>query len=291
MNVFLDRFGHHFSDRYAMASNYRTDIFLKKLYYIHEQCASARKKKEEEEAEANMDDFTRLRKKIAGDIREAKELIHERNVTNQSGESDAVAAKQNNDIRMKFKDIRGDIDQLAKLQRKRQKKVDNQKEPSEEDVDACKMEAEVVEYAKQHMKELERMERFGDDLEQAGLFQDDDDVEPTVHGGIPDIDDPQFQALIQGDKELDQDLDEILEALKNVRQIAEAMNEELKVQEELVNKVDDSMEKVEERLTTVNASLKKVLKKVRGPRQFCCDICLCCVILGVGAAIIYLLVK
>lgn len=55
-----------------MASNYRTDIFLKKLYYIHEQCASARKKKEEEDAEANMDDFTRLRKKIATDIRDAK---------------------------------------------------------------------------------------------------------------------------------------------------------------------------------------------------------------------------
>lgn len=57
-----------------MSSNYRTDIFLKKLYYIHEQCASARKKKEEEDAEKNMDDFTRLRKKIASDIREAKEV-------------------------------------------------------------------------------------------------------------------------------------------------------------------------------------------------------------------------
>jgi hypothetical protein len=57
-----------------MAANYRTDIFLKKLYYIHEQCASARKKKEEEEAEANMDDFTRLRKKIAADVRDAKEV-------------------------------------------------------------------------------------------------------------------------------------------------------------------------------------------------------------------------
>jgi len=57
-----------------MASNYRTDIFLKKLYYIHEQCASARKKKEEEEAEANMDDFTRLRKKIASDVRDTKQV-------------------------------------------------------------------------------------------------------------------------------------------------------------------------------------------------------------------------
>ena len=57
-----------------MSSNYRTDIFLKKLYYIHEQCASARKKQEEEDAEKNMDDFTRLRKKIASDIREAKEV-------------------------------------------------------------------------------------------------------------------------------------------------------------------------------------------------------------------------
>lgn len=55
-------------------TSYRTDIFLKKLYYIHEQCASARKKKEEEDAEANMDEFTRLRKKIASDIRDTKSV-------------------------------------------------------------------------------------------------------------------------------------------------------------------------------------------------------------------------
>ena len=55
-----------------MANNYRTDIFLKKLYYIHEQCASVRKKKEEADAEANMDEFTQLRKKIASDIRKTK---------------------------------------------------------------------------------------------------------------------------------------------------------------------------------------------------------------------------
>jgi hypothetical protein len=217
-------------------------------------------------------------------------MIHERNTTNAAGESDALAAKQSNEIRLRFKDIREDIEQLGKMQRKRAKKVENQKEPSEEDTERIQMEKEVVEYAQQHMKELEKLERFGDDVEAAGLFEEDE-TEPAIHGGIPDIDDPQFQALIQGDKELDQDLDEILEALKNVRVIAESMNQELKTQEELINKVDDQMETVQERLTTVNASLKRILKKVRGPRQFCCDVCLCCVILGVAAAIIYILVK
>lgn len=203
-----------------------------------------------------------------------------------------MAAKQNNEIRLKIRDIRADIDSLGKMQRKHKKKLDNQKEPTEEETEKVTLEAEVVTYAQQHLKELEKMERFGDNLEEAGLFVDDDeDTEPALHGGIPDIDDPQFQALIQGDKELDQDLDEILEALKNVRQIAEAMNEELKAQEDVVKKVDDTMEQVEERLTSVNASLKKVLKKVRGPKQFFCDICLCCLILGIAAAVIYLLIK
>lgn len=211
-------------------------------------------------------------------------------MTNDANESDALAAKQNNDIRLRIRDIRGDVDQLGKMQRKHQKKLDNQKEPTEEETEKVKTEEEVVSYAQQHIRELEKLERFGDNLEEAGLFNDDEDMEPVVHGGIPDIDDPQFQALIQGDKELDQDLDDILEALKNVRQIAEAMNEELKAQEQVINKVDDTMEKVEDRLTTVNASLKKVLKKVRGPRQFFCDICLCCIILGIAAAVIYLLV-
>lgn len=219
-------------------------------------------------------------------------MIHDRNQTTATGESgsDALAAKQSNDIRIRFKEIREDVEALAKMQRKHQKKLDNQKEPSDEDKEKVKMEAEVVEYANQHMKELEKMERYGDDVEEAGLFEKDEN-EPVLHGGIPDIDDPQFQALIQGDKEIDEHLDEILEGLKVVRQIAENMNQELKVQEELLNKVDDKMEDVQERLTTVNGSLKRVLKKVRGPKQFFCDVCLCCLILGLAAAIIYLLVK
>jgi DNA topoisomerase IB len=57
-----------------MAFSYRTDIFLKKLYYIHEQCASAREAKKKADAEANMDAFARMRKKIASDIRHAKSV-------------------------------------------------------------------------------------------------------------------------------------------------------------------------------------------------------------------------
>ena len=57
-----------------MASNYRTDIFLKRLYYIHQQCESARQGKRDAENEKKLDKFTRLKKKIAGDIRDVKKV-------------------------------------------------------------------------------------------------------------------------------------------------------------------------------------------------------------------------
>ena len=272
-----------------MASAYGTDIFLKRLYYIHEQCAAARQSKEDADAEANLDAFTRLRKSIAADVRLTREMIHERNKSNITEGGDALAAKQSNDIRLQIKDIQLDIQRLDKMQKKKQKKLSKQHEPDDELIDICSGEKEVVCFALQHVRELEKMERFGDDIEQAGLFGQEE--EPIVYGALPDIDDPQFKALIEGDKMLDQGLEDILAALQTVKTIAEEMSGELQAQEELVDKVHIEMGAVEERLETVNSSLKSVLKRVRGPKQFFCDMLLCCIILGVAAAVIYILVK
>lgn len=217
-------------------------------------------------------------------------MIHERDHTNAIGESDALAAKQSNEVRLKFRDIKEDIKVLEKMQRKKEKKFKKIAEPDEETIEKNSQDKEIIELANKHMLELEKMERFGDDFEAAGLFQDEQS-EPELVGGIPDLDDPQFNALRQADVELEEDLQDILDALKNVKQIAEAMNQELKAQEELINKVDENMDQVEQRLSTVNGSLKNVLKKVRGPKQFFCDVLLCLLILGVAAAYVKLLIK
>lgn len=185
-----------------------------------------------------------------------------------------------------FRDIRADIDRLEKMKNKHNKQLSKQKNPSDEDKQKIEEEEEIVKAAWQHMAALEKMERFGDDIEAQGLFSDETDGPATV-GEIPDIDDPAFQQLRRTDAQIEEGLDDILQALAEAKKIAMAMNEELKVQEELIGKVDENMDQVEERLASVNASLKRVLKKVRGPRQFCCDIYLCCLILGIAAGYVH----
>ena len=66
------------------------------------------------------------------------------------------------------------------------------------------------------------------------------------------------------------------------------VNQELKKQEELLDKLDEQVEKTRVTLVTLNKRLTTVLKKARGPRQCCCDIFLIVLILGVAAAIVFL---
>lgn len=303
-----------------MSSSYRTDIFLKRLYYIQLQCADAQKKKIEEDTK--QDKFVVLRKSIAEQIRTVRQLIHDRNQSNASTEigAEALAAAGSHQIRLEIKNIHERINDLAKMQRRRQKKLQNRQKAQNDvsmevvkmppdvendesvlgqvttnndpcEMTRCEMEAQVVLYARRHIQELEQMERYGDEaIEHPNLFDDADKTE-MVYGVIPDIDDAQFKLLIANDQALDQDLDEIHAALLVVKKIAEGINSELELQEELIDRVEQSMTQVEEKVTIVNMSLKRVLKSVRAPRQFFCDICLCCVILGVAAAIIYLLAK
>ena len=278
------------------------DIHLKKLSYIHDQCASARKTQEDLDGEKNIDEFTRLRKKIASDIRSIKESIHERNQNNVSDTNcdNALAARQSHECRLQIRTIGDNVEFLSAMQRRRAKAINKMNNPPNELVEKAKLEFEIVGFAKRHHDEIVRLERFGDDVIVSGLFCEDDNhdnvngelpSQPSLVSGIPDIDDPQFKTLARTDAQLNQDLDDILAAVNAVKVIAEQMNGELKVQEEIITNISDTTEQVEQRIVVVNSSLKSVLKKVRGPKEFFCDILLCLVILGIGCASIYLLIK
>lgn len=79
----------------------------------------------------------------------------------------------------------------------------------------------------------------------------------------------------------DQGLDFISEGLDTLKDLANDMNEELDRQVPLVDEIDTKVDKVTSEIRNTNVRLKKTLNEVRSSRNFCIDIILLCVILGI----------
>ncbi|KNA09233.1 hypothetical protein SOVF_155460 isoform A [Spinacia oleracea] len=65
--------------------------------------------------------------------------------------------------------------------------------------------------------------------------------------------------------------------------MAQAMNEEIDRQEPLMDEMDKKADKATSDLKNTNVRLKDTVTKLRSSRNFCLDIILLCVILGIAA--------
>ncbi|CAH2063234.1 unnamed protein product [Thlaspi arvense] len=83
----------------------------------------------------------------------------------------------------------------------------------------------------------------------------------------------------------DQGLDFIAEGLDTLKNMAQDINEELDRQEPLMDEMDTKIDKAATDLKSTNVRLKDTVTKLRSSRNFCIDIILLCIILGIGAFI------
>ncbi|XP_021849007.2 syntaxin-71 [Spinacia oleracea] len=81
----------------------------------------------------------------------------------------------------------------------------------------------------------------------------------------------------------DEGLDFIAEGLYTLKDMAQAMNEEIDRQEPLMDEMDKKADKATSDLKNTNVRLKDTVTKLRSSRNFCLDIILLCVILGIAA--------
>ncbi|KAL3829171.1 hypothetical protein ACJIZ3_017973 [Penstemon smallii] len=80
----------------------------------------------------------------------------------------------------------------------------------------------------------------------------------------------------------DQGLDVISEGLDLLKNLAKDMNEELDKQVPLVDEIETKVDKSSAELRNTNVRLKTTLTKVRSSQNFCIDIILLCIILGIA---------
>nr|POE97942.1 syntaxin-71 [Quercus suber] len=79
----------------------------------------------------------------------------------------------------------------------------------------------------------------------------------------------------------DQGLDFISDGLGTLKNLAEDMNEEMDRQVPLVDEIETKADKVTSDMKNTNIRLKKSLNQLRSSRNFCIDIILVCIILGI----------
>ncbi|KAJ4837172.1 Syntaxin-71 [Turnera subulata] len=81
----------------------------------------------------------------------------------------------------------------------------------------------------------------------------------------------------------DQGLDVIAEGLDTLKNLAHDMNEELDRQVPLMDEIDDKVDRATSDLKNTNVRLKETVNKLRSSRNFCIDIILLIIILGIAA--------
>ncbi|GAB2300579.1 Syntaxin-71 [Dionaea muscipula] len=81
----------------------------------------------------------------------------------------------------------------------------------------------------------------------------------------------------------DQGLDMISEGLDTLKDMAQDINEELDRQVPLMDEIDEKVDKATSDLKSTNVRLKETVMQLRSSRNFCIDIILLCIILGIAA--------
>lgn len=87
----------------------------------------------------------------------------------------------------------------------------------------------------------------------------------------------------------DQGLDIISQGLDTLKNMAHDMNEELDRQVPLIDEIETKVDRASADLKNTNVRLKETINNMRSNRNFCIDIILLCIILGVAAYLYNLL--
>ncbi|KAL2933140.1 Syntaxin-71 [Bienertia sinuspersici] len=89
----------------------------------------------------------------------------------------------------------------------------------------------------------------------------------------------------------DQGLDMISDGLDTLKNMAHDMNEEMDRQVPLMDEIDSKVDKATSDLKNTNVRLKDTVTQLRSSRNFCIDIILLCIILGIAAYLYNVLKK
>jgi len=137
---------------------------MAKVEYIAVECQDPSERKEIEMQEKQWDDFTKLRKKLAKDVKQIREEIQQRNdLMGKNEDRTMTTVQRSQEIRNRLKEVGKEIDILEKIQKKEAEKLEERrlkkKEVSPEEEQEIERRAEIVLLCRSHVDECRRLEK------------------------------------------------------------------------------------------------------------------------------------
>lgn len=248
-----------------------------------------------DDADANLDEFGRLKKKCARTVKDARKMIEERDelLEKQSGGGTKQTVEMSARIRHQLRALREDAQRMSDLQRKQQEKAEKKKKggPSQEEVEHR---AEIVDLTWKHIEECEQLEkrRLGGPsassrtalLSGAGANRNQKAATTTT---LKDIDDPELEAGLQQlqkkDQEIDAELDVLSKGVGRLKGIAVDIQSEVKMQNVMVDELTDKVDGATGHLKDLNKKLKDTLEQVGGAQRIIVNVILLVIVLAIVA--------
>jgi len=243
------------------------------------------------EAEKELDEFDKLRKKTGRDIKDVRQQLAERNelLLGTKGNANEATVRVSAEIRAKIKEINGDIDKLTLILEQEKSKIERRREKGKNITPEAEAQVEtrteVIELAKQHVEELKRIQRAGagkkDSLAGGKRTSRMLTNDPTVTT-LPDIEGDIGNELKEKDNYINQKLLLVEDGVGVLRQMATDMGKEIELQENIIAVIDHDVDKANAQLDNINARMKKILTGVQKADHFCITVVLLCIILAIA---------
>jgi len=258
---------------------------MRKLEKIQNDCVD--KKGTVTDPDDKSDEFTRMKRKVAADLNEVRQLIKNRDELELSTAGTRHTVEASHIIRSKIKSIKADAQTLDVLQKKEKAKYEKKNKTIPEKETQIETREELVGLVFSHIKEIEGLNnrKHGDSSFGGGS----DNKDPTITE-LPNIDDEGFQLLRRNDAIIDEHLDNIAGTVGVLKEMAHEMGKEAELQGVMLDNLDKKVDDVNDQLENLNSRMRKALESVRKGDRFIVDIILLCVLLGIGGYI-YSLVK
>jgi len=260
---------------------------LKRLKKIEDECVE-KKGAAPSETQADQDEFTRLKRKIATQTKDIRQLIKNRDELEKTAPGTIATVEISHQIRGAIKEVRADAAAMDKLQKsEKDAYVKKYKEIPEKEKQIEQRE-EIVGLVFDHIEEIRQLDqkRHGD----SAFNQQKKNKDPLITE-LPDIEgDEGFQQMRKNDKAIDSMLDNVAAGVNDLKEIATEMGKEVAKQGVMLDDLDVKVDKVNDELENINIRLRKALESVRKGDRFIVDIILLCILLGL-CGYIYSVVK
>jgi hypothetical protein len=259
---------------------------LKRLKKIEDECVE-KKGAEQAQPEGDIDEFTRLKRKVATQTKNIRQLIKDRDELEKTAPGTVATVEISHQIRAAIKDIRNDAAAMDKLQKSEKDQYTKKNKENPEKETQIEKREEIVGLVFDHIEEIRQLDqkRHGD-----SAFSTNKKSKDPLITELPDIDDGGFQQLRKNDQVINNMLDGISANVNDLKEIANEMGKEISKQGVMLDDLDIKVDRVNDELENINIRLRKALDSVRKGDRFIVDIILLVILLGL-CGYIYSIVK